>query len=134
MTIFAKIFFAKTSFSGIIQTYFLQVLYKKVVLKSFEIFTTKYLSWSFSVIKACIIIKERLQHRCCPVNIAKLLRTPILKNICKRLLLTFNNLSWISKTGENRVEKRKETMHNKVIKGIFRSYQTSVIELFCKNC
>ena len=32
-------------------------------------------------------IKMRLQHRCFPVNIAKFLRTPILKNISKQLLL-----------------------------------------------
>ena len=37
--------------------------------------------------KACNFIKKRLQHRCFPVNIAKLFRTPILKNICGRLLL-----------------------------------------------
>ena len=30
--------------------------------------------------------KETLQHRCFPVNIAKFLRTPILKNIYKRLI------------------------------------------------
>ena len=45
------------------------------------------------------IIKKRLQHRCFPVNIAKFLRTPILKNICKQLhlgtdiFLIENNLS-----------------------------------------
>ena len=33
--------------------------------------------------------KKRLQHKCFPVNIAKFLRTPILKNICQRLLLRF---------------------------------------------
>ena len=32
-------------------------------------------------------IKKRLQHRCFPINIAKFLRTSILKNICERLLL-----------------------------------------------
>ena len=32
-------------------------------------------------------IKKRHQHRCFPANIAKLLRTPILKNICERRLL-----------------------------------------------
>ena len=31
--------------------------------------------------------KKRLQHRCFPVNHLKSLRTPILKNICERLLL-----------------------------------------------
>ena len=37
--------------------------------------------------KACNFIKKRLQHRCFLVNIGKFLRTPILKNICERLLL-----------------------------------------------
>ena len=32
-------------------------------------------------------IKDRFQHRCFPVNIAKFLKTPTLKNICERLLL-----------------------------------------------
>ena len=36
--------------------------------------------------KTCNFIKKRLQHRCFPVNIAKLFRTPILKNLCERLL------------------------------------------------
>ena len=35
----------------------------------------------------CNLIKKRLQHRCFPVNIAKFLKTPILKNICEGLLL-----------------------------------------------
>ena len=34
-------------------------------------------------------IKRRMQHRCFPVNNAKFLRTPILKNICIKLLLAF---------------------------------------------
>ena len=38
-------------------------------------------------LKASHVIKERLQHRCFPVNIAKSLRTSILKIICKRLPL-----------------------------------------------
>ena len=37
---------------------------------------------------ALLFIKKRLQHRFFPVNIAKLLRTPILKNNCERQLLT----------------------------------------------
>ena len=37
--------------------------------------------------KACYFIKKRLQHRWFPTNIAKFLRTPILKDICERLLL-----------------------------------------------
>ena len=38
-------------------------------------------------LKACNIIKIRLQHRCFHVNIAKSLRASILKIICKLLLL-----------------------------------------------
>ena len=34
------------------------------------------------------LLKKRLQHRCLPVNIAKFLGTPFLKNICERLILT----------------------------------------------
>ena len=34
-----------------------------------------------------LFIKKRLQLRCFPVKFAKFLRTPILKNICERLLL-----------------------------------------------
>ena len=37
------------------------------------------------------IIKKRLRHRCFLANIAKFLRTPILKNLCKQLLLNMRN-------------------------------------------
>ena len=36
-------------------------------------------------LKACNFIKKKPQHRCLSVNIAKFLRLPILKNICKWL-------------------------------------------------
>ena len=38
-------------------------------------------------LQTCNFIKKRLQHRRFPVNIAKFLRTPLSKNICKRLPL-----------------------------------------------
>ena len=38
-------------------------------------------------LEACDLIKKRLQLSCFPLNIAKFLRTPILKNICERMLL-----------------------------------------------
>ena len=38
-------------------------------------------------LKVCNFIKKRLQLKCFPVNIAKFLWTPVLKNICERLLL-----------------------------------------------
>ena len=68
------------------------VFAEKGVLKNFTIFTRKHLCWSLFLItlQACNLLKKRLQHRCFLVNIAKFLRTPILKNICKRLLLSHN--------------------------------------------
>ena len=65
---------------------------KKTVLNNFVIFTEKYLGWCLFFNKnaglyACNFNKKRLQHRCFLVNIAKSLRTAILKNICEPLLL-----------------------------------------------
>ena len=62
-----------------------EVFYKKTVLKNFAIFT-KHLCWSLFLIKLQAS-KKRLQHRGFPVNNVIFLRTPILKNICERLLL-----------------------------------------------
>ena len=42
----------------------------------------------FIDLSACNFIKKRFQHTCFPVNIARFLRTPTLKNICERLPLT----------------------------------------------
>ena len=39
-------------------------------------------------------IKKRLQRRCFPVSIAKVLRTSILKNICERLILKIENINF----------------------------------------
>ena len=40
-------------------------------------------------LRACNIFKKRLQNRCFPMSIAKLLRIPILKGILEQLLLNF---------------------------------------------
>ena len=70
------------------------IFYKKGALKNFAIFKGKHLRRSPFFIKfhedleACNFIKKKLRHRCFPVNIAKFFRTPILKNICERLVLT----------------------------------------------
>ena len=53
---------------------------KKAVLKYLAIFIRNHLCWSLFLIKL-------FQHNCFPVNIAEVLRRPILKNICERLLL-----------------------------------------------
>ena len=67
---------------------------KKALLKNFAIFTGKQQCWSLFLIKlqTGTFIKKRLQQSCFPVNIVKSSRTPILKNICERLLL---KPSWI---------------------------------------
>ena len=54
-----------------------------------------------AALQACNFIKKRLQHRLFPVNIAKLLRTPILKNICERLLLKTSSKQPLSHRGFN---------------------------------
>ena len=60
-----------------------KVFHKKAVLKNFAVFTGKHLCWDLFFNKNASLqgpsfIKKRLQ---------KFLRTPILKNICERLLL-----------------------------------------------
>ena len=54
------------------------VLWKKTVLKNFEIFSEKHRCFNIFLIEVCYLIKKRLQHSCLPVNIAKLLRKKIL--------------------------------------------------------
>ena len=44
-----------------------------------------------SDLQTCNFIKKRPQHRCFLVDITKILKLPILKNICKRLLFNFFN-------------------------------------------
>ena len=64
---------------------------RKSVLKNFANFTGKQLCWSLFLWNgrspACKFFEKRLQHKCFPVKFVKLLKTSILKNICKRLLL-----------------------------------------------
>ena len=59
---------------------------KKAVLKNFAIFTGTQLCWSHffkkvAGLQACNFMNKEFQHWRFPVNIAKFLRTPILKNI-----------------------------------------------------
>ena len=69
---------------------------KTDVLKNFANFTGKHMCQSLFIVslKACNFIKKKLQHKCFPIIIANLLRAPILKNICKQLLLC---ILWIFK-------------------------------------
>ena len=56
---------------------------KIAALKNFAIFTGKHLYWSLFLIE----LQEETPTQVFPVNVAKFLRAPILKNICKQLLL-----------------------------------------------
>ena len=69
------------------------------VLKNLEKFTKKNLSRSHffnkvADLKPVTVLKKRLQHMCFSVNNWKILKTPILKNICE-LLLKISNISFI---------------------------------------
>ena len=58
-----------------------KVFHKKGALNNFAILTEKHRSWSLSFNQSCRF------YISFPVNIAKFLRTPILKNIWEQLLL-----------------------------------------------
>ena len=70
-------------------TWVMQKQSPECVLKNFPNFTGKHLMLESLINKVVGFNKIRLQHRCFPVKFAKFLRAPILKNICKRLLLNF---------------------------------------------
>ena len=74
------------------------MFYKKAVLKNLATFIGKCLCWSLSFnenagLQSCNFFKKTLPHRRFPVNIAKFLRKPVLKNICKRLFERFPTLT-----------------------------------------
>ena len=79
--------------SGIYRSVRSQVFYKISVLKNFTIFTERHLCWSLFLIKLQAwkptTLSKRLQHRCFPVNIAKLLRTAFFIEQLRWLLLDF---------------------------------------------
>ena len=57
---------------------------KKGVLRNFAKFTGKHLCQSLFV----TLLKKKLWHRCLPVNFAKFLRTTLIQNTSRQLLLT----------------------------------------------
>ena len=59
-----------------------EVFYKKAILKNLAIFTGKHLCWSLFLIS---FFQKKDSNT---MNVAKFLRTSILKNICKRLLFS----------------------------------------------
>ena len=67
-----------------IKKLFLKILQYSKSCKILQIFFNENVG-----LQSCNFFKKRLQHRCFPVNIAKFLRTPVLKNICQRLFERF---------------------------------------------
>ena len=69
-----------------------EALCQKRCSEKFRKFTGKHLCKSLlfnkvACLKPATLLKRRLWHRCFPVNFAKFLRTPFLKNTSGRLLL-----------------------------------------------
>ena len=62
-----------------------EAFYKKGVFKNFVNLTGIFNK--VAGLEPASFFKKDFKHNCFPVKFAKLLRTPILKNICKRLLL-----------------------------------------------
>ena len=105
-----------------------------------------------AVIQPSNFNKERLQHRCFPVNIANFLKTPILKNICEWLLLLIvifsqenNYMQRCFDLPEPKLHKKlscvmlvhspQTTFHRKIIYNFVWIYlgRSSHPEVFCKN-
>ena len=63
----------------------MEVFCEKIFLKNLAIFSGKHLFWSLLLIN--LFIKKSLWHWCFAVNIANILRTPILKNLLEGLFL-----------------------------------------------
>ena len=58
---------------------------------NFAKLTVKHVCWilifnKIVLLQLVLLFRKRLQHICFPINFAKFLRTPILENICERLL------------------------------------------------
>ena len=65
---------------------------KQVFLKKLTKFIRKHLCWSLffnkvSDLRNAALLKKRLQQRCFPANFVKFLKTPLLQNTSRRLLL-----------------------------------------------
>ena len=91
---------------------------RKNVLKSFTKFTGKHLCLSLffgkvAVLHPATLLKKRLQHRCCPVNIATFLRTPFLR-------ASANGCFWMKNNWKSKVSiKKLAFLFNVIFRGIF---------------
>ena len=82
---------------------------KKAVLKNFEIFTGKHFVCfvlclfliKLQGLQSCNFINKKLQHMCFPVNIAKFLRTSILKKNFRLLLKISTSVTNLPRGGNS---------------------------------
>ena len=81
-----------------------KVFYKKTATKMFAIFIEKHPCWSLFLISCRHTLATLLKRDSNPVNIAKFLRKPILKDICERLLLLFLHFLFFISLNRNLME------------------------------
>ena len=91
--------------------------------------------------RSCSFLKKRLQHWCFLVNIEKIVRTPILKNNCERLLLRTSHVYLLSFSNSYRIitscSAFVSTWHNCVIsvdkkcKEVWRHVKYCTIQITC---
>ena len=81
-----------------------KVFYKKAATEMFALFIEKHPCWSLFLISCRHTLATLLKRDSNPVNIAKFLRKPILKNICERLLLLFLHFLFFISLNRNLME------------------------------
>ena len=99
LQIFIKVKFTVSKYNSKISTIYHQIKFwkgimnrssiKKAFLKNFAIFTEEHLCWSLFLNKNAGLQSWNFIKKVFPVNIIKLLGTPVLKNICERLFERF---------------------------------------------
>ena len=102
------------------------VLQKKLFLKFFSQYSHENTCVGFN------FIEKRLKHRCFPVNIVKFLRTLILKNICKRLILMLK-ISNISLESWKQIYWKPKEWFKVSISQIISSNKWNTVTLYTKN-
>ena len=111
---------------------------KKVFLKisqySQENTVLEFLFNKVAGLQGCNFIEKKFHHRCFQVRFAKFLKTPILKNICKQLLLTMlAHSTQSSQCGPNMAD---TALHKKITGTMLVQtlYRSSHRRCFVKKC
>ena len=84
-------------------------------------------------LQSCSLNEKPLQDRCFPVNIAKILRTPVLKNICEPLFEHFatwaNNIQATGSEEEifNELDEKNLSLHDAFINFVVFYFSTACL-------